>query len=119
MVLFEVIIALTVFTMVAFSLVMALNMAMNAALQRNAIDAATLGLENQRAMLHASRLIPTDKDLPDDGSGITYHLLVEAAQMQDQKKQPVAGIYRATITAKWGIGSHAQDRTITELMYQP
>ena len=119
MVLFEVIIALTVFTLVAFSLVMALNTAMNSAIERNAIDAATLGLENQRAMLHASRLVPTDKDLPDDGSGITYHLLVEPAQLQDQKKQPVAGIYRATITAKWGVGSHADDRKISELIYQP
>lgn len=119
MVLMEVLAALTIFTLVAFSLVMALSAALDVAKERNEIDAATRGLENQRALLHVGHMLPTDKDLPDDGSGILYHLTIQPEQMQDQKKQPVIGMYRATITAKWKSGGRDEDRSVSELIYQP
>ncbi len=119
MVLLELVAALTIFTLVAFSMVMVLNAAFDAAKERNEIDAATRGLENQIALLHASRLVPLDQDLPDDGSGIGYHVVIAPEQFQDQKKQPVTGIYRATITAKWKSNGHEEDRDVSELLYQP
>jgi hypothetical protein len=119
MVLFEVVIALTIFTLVAFSLVLALGTALDTAKLRNEIDAATRGLQNQLALIHRSPVFPMDKDLPDDGSGIQYHLLIEPEHLQDQKKQTVNGIYRATITAKWKSAGQPEDRSVTELIYQP
>ncbi|SRR5260221_1933585 len=119
MVLMEVLAALTIFILVAFSLVLALSTALDVAKERNEIDAATRGLENQRALLHAGRVLPLDKDLPDDGSGILYHLTIQPEQLQDQKKQPVAGMYRATLRAKWKSGGQAEDRSVSELIYQP
>ena len=119
MVLIEVIIALTIFTLVAFSLVMALDSAFDAAKERNEIDVAIRGLTNQMALLHTARVIPGDNDLPDDGSGILYHLTVSQEQMQDQKKQPVPNMYRATITATWKSGAETEERDVSELIYQP
>jgi type II secretory pathway component PulJ len=119
MVLFEVIIALFIFTLVAFSLVVALQSAFDAAMDRNEIDVAIRGLENQMTLLHATPLLLGETDLPDDGSGILYRLTVEQEQMLDQKNQPVPNIYRATITATWESRGQTDERDASELIYQP
>jgi len=119
MVLFEVVMALFIFTLVAFSLVMALDSAFDAAEERNDIDVAMRGLENQTALLHAARVLPGQTDAPDDGSGILYRVTITQEQMQDQKRQPVQNTYRATITASWKSHGHAEERDVTELIYQP
>ena len=119
MVLLEVVTALFIFTLVAFALVMALDSTFDAAKNRNEIDVALRGLQNQMALLHSARVLPGDNDLPDDGSGVLYHLTILQEQMQDQKKQPVPNMYRATITATWKSGSQVNERDISELIYQP
>jgi type II secretory pathway component PulJ len=119
MVLLEVVIALTIFTMIAFSLVMALQSAFDAATDRNEIDVAVRGLNNQMALLHAALLSTGDQDLPDDGSGILYHLTVAVEQMQDQKNLQVQNMYRATITATWKSRGDTEQRDVSELIYQP
>ena len=119
MVLFEVVTALFIFTLVAFSLVMALDSAFDAAMDRNQIDLAIRGLDNQMALLHAARVLPGEQDAPDDGSGILYHISVAQAQMNDQKNQPVPNMYRITITATWNSRGQAEERDVSELIYQP
>jgi prepilin-type N-terminal cleavage/methylation domain-containing protein len=119
MVLLEVLAALTLFAVVSLSLVIALNESMGAAKDRNLADAARRGLANQLSILRGAPLTPGEQDLPDDGSGFLYHCKIEPEPMQDQKKQPVLGIYRATITVKWKSEGHAEDRSVSELLYQP
>jgi len=119
MVLFEVVTALFIFTLVAFSLVMALDSAFDAATERNEVDVALRGLGNQMALLHGARVLPGETDLPDDGSGVRYHLSVEQEQMLDQKKQPVPNMYRASITAAWKSRGQVEEREVSELIYQP
>jgi type II secretory pathway pseudopilin PulG len=117
--LLEVMIALTIFAIAAFSLVLALDASITAGGERNEIEAATRGLSNQLALLRAERVLPQDDDLPDDHSGILYHLNVVPAPMQNIKHQPVTGYYRATVTAKWSVGSRNEERSVEELLYQP
>jgi type II secretory pathway pseudopilin PulG len=117
--LLEVIIALTIFTMVALALVLALDASFRAARERNEVDVVVRGLENQLELLHAGQIVPVDEDLPDDGSGIAYHLLIDVEQIQDQKGQSLAGVYRATVSAKWKSDGQVQNRDISELLYQP
>jgi hypothetical protein len=119
MVLFEVVIALAIFAMVAFSLVMALDSSFDAATERNQIEVAIRGLDNQLALLHSARVVPGEQDVPDDGSGIIYHLSIAQEQFQDQKKQPVPNMYRATITATWTFRGEQQEKDISQLIYQP
>ena len=119
MVLFEVVMALFIFTLVAFSLVMALDSAFDAAMDRNEVEVAIHGLANQMALLHAARVQPGEQDMPDDGSGVLYHLAVVQAVMKDQKNLPVANMYNVTITATWKSHGEAQERDVTELIYQP
>ena len=119
LVLMEVIIALTIFAVVSMSLVMALDAAMGATRQRNEIDAATRGMANQLALIRAAPLSPSEKDAPDDGSGITYHVSVEPEQFKDQSGQNLSGIYRVMVTASWKSDEGAEARDISELIYQP
>ena len=119
MVLLEVIIALTIFAIVSLGLVMALNQSFGAAQSRNQADIAARGLRNQLVLLHAGPLAPGSRDLPDDGSGTRYRLEVDPAPMNDQRQQPLLGLYRATITAHWKDGNRDESQSVSELVYQP
>jgi type II secretory pathway component PulJ len=119
MVLLEVVIALTVFACVAFSLVVALNAATSAATDRNEVDAATVGLENNMAQVTGTRLATTTRDLPGDGSSIAYHLEVEPQVLQDDERKSFAGFYKVTLSATWKSGSESESRDLSELVYQP
>jgi hypothetical protein len=120
MVLLEVMIAIFVFTVAAFSLVMALDGCLQAGAQRNKIDVAVRGLENQMALLHGSTIQPGETDAPPDGTGVSYHVSVLQAQdLRDQKGLPIPSIWRATITATWKSPSgELQTRSVSEMIYQ-
>lgn len=121
MVLIEVMMALTIFTMVAFALVLALDRTFDTAMERNEIDVALRGLDNQLQLLHSAPLLTGERDQPDDGSGILYHLSIQPEQMRDQKGNLVPNMYRATITATWKshAGGASNERDVTELIFQP
>ena len=119
MVLLEVMTALAIFILVAFALIQALQSAFDAEMDRNQIDMALRGLENQMALLHSARVVPGESDAPDDGTGILYHIAVVQMQLQDEKSQPVANMYRATITATWKFRGQPQERDVSHLIYQP
>jgi prepilin-type N-terminal cleavage/methylation domain-containing protein len=119
MVLLEVMMALAIFAVVAFSLVVALYSAFDAAEDRNHVDVALRGLDNQLALLHSARVLPGEQDAPDDGTGVAYHISITQEQMQDQKKQPVPNMYRATITATWTARNQPYERDVSALIYQP
>jgi type II secretory pathway component PulJ len=119
MVLLEVIIALTIFAGVAFSLVMALDAATEAATDRNQVDAVTLGLQNQMAQISATRLATMQRDLPDDGSHIAYHLEIGPEPLRDDARKTFQGFYRITLRATWRADNRTEDRALTQLVYQP
>jgi type II secretory pathway pseudopilin PulG len=119
MVLLEVIMALTIFILVGFSLVVALQSAFDAALERNQVDMAVRGLQNQMELLHTAPVTTGATTAPDDGTGITYQITVTQVQMQDQKNQVVPNIYNATITATWLARGEQEERDVSELIYQP
>ncbi len=121
MVLFEVMTAIFIFTVVAFAIVVALDKCLDAAKNRGQIELALHGLQNQMALLHGSNIQPSDTEAPDDGTGIAYHVTVALMQdLRDEKGNPVPNIYSATITASWKESDGtAQTRTVSELIYQP
>ncbi len=121
MVLAEVIVAMTVFTVVAFAIVVALDKCLDAANNRSQIQLALHGLQNQMALLHGTNIQVSDNDAPDDGSGVTYHInVVQQQDMRDQKGLPIPSLYRATITASWkATDGTLQTRSVSELIYQP
>lgn len=118
-VLLEVMIALCIFAVLSLGLVTALSESFRAAEDRNTADQAARGLRNQLALLRGAPIAPGERDLPDDGSGTTYHLAVAPEPMLDQKKQPILGVYRATIFAQWKSGGQVEKRQLWELVYQP
>ena len=119
MVLLEVIIALAIFTGVTFSLVMALDAATEASTDRNHIDAATVGLENEMTKICNTRLAEGQRDLPDDGSGISYRLEIAPQTLSDDQRKEFRGFLRVTLHAKWKSGGREESRDLSELVYQP
>jgi type II secretory pathway component PulJ len=119
MVLLEVIIALTIFALVAFALIMALDAAFGAAEDRNQLEIAVRGLNNQLALIHAGNLIMGDQDVPDDGTGVLYHISVAPEQVNDQNNKPLANLYRVNISAKWTAHGTPDERDVSTLVYQP
>jgi len=119
MVLLEVILALMIFTGVAFSLVMALDAATDAATDRNHIDAAVQGLENQMAQATQAHVGEVTRDLPADGSGILYHLEISPEALTDDQNRKFTGFFRIHLTASWREGSRQETRELSELKYQP
>jgi len=121
MVLLEAMLAIFVFTLAAFSLVVALDGCLNTANARNRVDLAVHGLQNQMALLHGSNIQPGETDAPDDGTGVAYHISVLLAQdLRDQKGLPVPNTYRVTITATWkSPNGELQTRSVSEMVYQP
>ena len=121
MVLFEAMLAIFVFTMAAFALVMALNGCLDTANARNRIELAVHGLDNQMALLHGSNIQPGETDAPDDGTGVAYHVSVALEQnLMDQKGLPIPNTYGVTITATWkGTKGDVQTRQVSEMIYQP
>jgi hypothetical protein len=105
--------------LVLLGLIVALSKSFDVARDRNAADQATRGLRNQLALLHGAPIAPGARDLPDDGSGTAYNLEVEPVSMSDQTKQPLLGLYRATITAQWKDSGRIEKRSISELVYRP
>jgi type II secretory pathway pseudopilin PulG len=95
MVLLEVIVALTIFALVSLGLVVALSKSFDAAKDRNAADAAVLGLRNQFALLRGTTITPGVQDVP------------------------VIGMYRATITAQWKQDGSIEKRQLSQVFYQP
>ena len=120
MVLFEVMTAIFIFTLVAFAIVLALDKCLDAANNRGQIELALHGLQNQMALLHGTNIQPSDTDAPDDGTGVAYHInVVQVQDMRDQKGMPIPSLYRATITASWkATDGTAQTRSVSELIYQ-
>lgn len=118
-VLLEVIIAMTVFAVVSLALVTTLNASFDAARERNRADAVDRGLANQLTLLNTQRLQLGEHDLPADSDGSSYRLSVVPQPMLDQQKQPLPGLYRATITATWNEDGHMETRAVSQLVYQP
>ena len=121
MVLLEVLMALTVFAVVSLGLVMALDQSLDAATDRNRADEATRGLRNQMELLQGSVLIPGSRELTGNVGpvGAVYRLEVQAVPLTDQRKQPLLGLYRATVTAEWQADHRVERRAISQMVYQP
>lgn len=119
MVLLEVIIALFIFATVSLGLVVALDKSFDAAKDRNAADQAARGLRNQLALLHSAPLAPGLQQVAADSNGMSYEVEIAPEPMEDQKKQPVTGIFRATVTAQWKRDGQVEKQSISELLYQP
>ena len=119
MVLLELIIALTIFAIASVGLVTALDRAFVVSADRERSDDATRGLRNQLALLRGEALMPGERDLPGDGGDIAYHLAVAPEPGLDGRKQPLTGLLRATLTARWTDGGSSESRTISTLFFRP
>jgi hypothetical protein len=118
MVLLELIVALTVFALVAFSLVGALDAGMTVAGERDHIDAATRGLANELALLHAGRIDPGNRKWT-GADDLQYQLTIAPEEARNEKHQPLTHLYRVTVEAAWPEGRATESRSVSELVYQP
>ena len=104
--LFEVLLALAVFSMAAVALVGTLNQIGEAAYEARQFRTIELNLES---LLDEYSKVPQlqdlDEELPAGPDGISYHVTVsEVTDLQNQDAQPLNGIFRILVTAHWKEG---------------
>ncbi len=119
--LFEVLVALGLFALVAFSLVELLQNAIATEEEIRLSESVTQGLSNQLAMVTSKKIEPTEQDLanPVSNSPITYHLSITQIQLYSQDKTILNGMYKITLTATWPEDQTTEKREISQLLYQP
>ncbi len=119
--LFEVLVALSLFTFVAFSMVELLQTCLDTELAIRKNEVVTQGLRNQLAQVLTSRLQPVERDLPspDTKDKVKYHLSVSKEVLFNQDKVQLNAMYRVTITARWPDSNQTATRNVSHLIYQP
>jgi prepilin-type N-terminal cleavage/methylation domain-containing protein len=119
--LFEVLVALSLFTFVAFSMVELLQTCLDTELAIRKNEVVTQGLRNQLAQVLTSRLQPVETDLPspDTKDKVKYHLSVSKEVLFNQDKVQLNAMYRVTITARWPDSNQTATRNVSQLIYQP
>ena len=119
---YSTIIALTVFTVAAFALVLALDSCFDAADYRNQLDVAMRGLSNQMVLLHGARISAGENDAPGrrHRRGLSHVSVTQECELRDQKAGlPILNMYRATITASWKDHAISKSAMSLELIFQP
>ena len=117
--LLEVLLALTLFSLVALGLVRAFTQSMETASLSEHVAEATLGLQNQVDLTLARRLTPGEADLPSDGSGLIYHLLVQPTPATTQERTPLANVLQVDLSVRWMENRQEYNRDVSYLKYQP
>ena len=106
--LLEVMLATTIFCLVAVALMNGLGESADSMRRSNRESQIRLGLESRLAEAQAMPLqLGLHKEDP-DGSGVAYEQQWEALQPVNQNKDVLSGLYKLTVRAHW------TDRTVEE-----
>jgi prepilin-type N-terminal cleavage/methylation domain-containing protein len=119
--LFEVMLAIMLFSFAVIGLATALNRALDASTIRRRETEVRNGLENTLAELRLQPLQPgklsTGKP---DARGVVYSTEVKVADtLETEQKDKLTGMYIVTVTANWKTGSEDQERQVQLYVYQP
>jgi Tfp pilus assembly protein PilV len=107
--LFEVMVAVTVFAVAALGLANALNNTIDAALAWQREGEIRLGLQSKLAELKAKPLQVAKVTDPADAMGVVYESEVQQMQVRNEKDLLLSGIYRLTVRARWRANEQEQE----------
>lgn len=107
--LFEVMVAVTVFAFAALGLANTINKTIDSAIALQREAEVRLGLESKLAELKAKPLQVAKITDPPDARGIVYETEVQTMQVRNEKDLLLSGFYRLTVRARWKDNEQEQE----------
>ena len=117
--LYEVLIAVTIFALAVVGMVKLLNMVVTTS-NEFAYDAAIRrGLESILAEARQRELAEMAIEVNDENLGVTYRTTVEALALNTQNGQTLTDLYTLTATATYQVGAQQQEQTAQVWIHSP
>jgi prepilin-type N-terminal cleavage/methylation domain-containing protein len=116
---FEVMIALSIFSLVVVGLATCLNELMDASIQSRREDEILMELETRLSEARRLPLAPGKTELEKDSRGVVYEQEVTVLELQNQRQAQLNGLYQLVIRARWPAGEGNQEREAMVYVYQP
>jgi prepilin-type N-terminal cleavage/methylation domain-containing protein len=116
---FEVMIALSIFSLVVVGLATCLNELMDASIQSRREDEILMELETRLSEARRLPLAPGKTELEKDARGVAYEQEVTVLELQNQRQAQLNGLYQLVIRARWPAGEGNQEREAMVYVYQP
>ncbi|MGB8354955.1 MAG: hypothetical protein WCD79_13755 [Chthoniobacteraceae bacterium] len=118
-ILLEVMLATTIFAMVAVALAILLNETMEASVQMRRENSVIWNLESKMAEIRIKRLVAGKEESPLDASGINYETEISPLNLRSKDSFSLTGLFNIKITARWKQGSRVEEEVAQTYVYQP
>jgi type II secretory pathway component PulJ len=116
---FEAMLALGLFALAVVGITQMLNTAIQAASENQRETMIRQELQSRLAEERVTRLEPGTKELTGGENGLLFERVVEPLDLENKRKNKLAGLYHLTIKAKWKGPSQEEERTAEIYVYQP
>jgi prepilin-type N-terminal cleavage/methylation domain-containing protein len=119
MTLLEVMLALVVFSIAAVALVQSINQVGETMLLTRTLRSVDIGLASHIDEYSKAPLIQElDKEIKAGEDGISYRIRIEPVQnLKTKQNQPIVGIFRVLVTAKWKESNQPMTKDAETLRY--
>ena len=118
-VLFEVVLALTIFAIAVVGLTQSLNLSLEAAGRLNREHAIRTGLRSFIEETRRKEIADMGTESRDDRLGVTYSSTVEELTMKNQDGTVLTDLYVLHAQAAWGEDKDTQEETVDLYIYKP
>ncbi len=116
--LFEVLLAVTIFSLAAVSLAVALSETLDAFREIRRESEIRVQLQTALAETTGQRLSPGKETLPLGNGSVVYSREITTLERENQFREPITGLYQVLIRADWQEGSRKRDREVLQYVYQ-
>ena len=119
MTLLEVMLALMIFAIAAVAYVGAINQMGESVIITSTVRNVEIGLSSYLdEYSKAPQIQELDKEFKADENGIIYRIVIKPVEnLKNKQNQPIVGIFRVLVTAKWKDGGNARTMEAETLRY--
>ena len=117
--LFEVVLALTIFSVAVMSLASSLSTSLETAAIINHKNAVRIGLRSFLEEIKRKEVADMTTEQHDDRLDVTYSSTIEDLQLKNRDGTALDDLYIIHAKANWGEGSAAQEETVDLYVYKP
>lgn len=116
--LFEVLLAVTIFSLAAVSLAVALSETLDAFREIRRESEVRIQLQTALAETTGQRINIGKETLQLGDGSVVYSREITALERENQFREPVLGLYQVLIRADWQEGTRRRDREVLQYVYQ-
>jgi type II secretory pathway component PulJ len=117
--LFEVMLALAIFSMAILGLALSLQKMVEASLETRQDNEVRRELDSRLAIFRQKQIQPGTQDLGQDKAGRVYEGETTLLELKNRRNVALNGLYRLTVRTKWKAGATEEERSCSLYVYQP